>query len=123
MLVAVAATLNAQQGYQTFANDTVKGAQTKYVTSSVKCSYSGYATFDFTLDGFGTDSCTVTMQGNNQSTTWITVPSQIQQYKSATATNYQLVANPVQFLYYRLKIEGKATDTVKYSSPLFIYKK
>jgi hypothetical protein len=124
LLAFVALAVNAQQGYQTFKADTVKGAQTKYVTSSVNCQYSGYATFDFTLKGFGaSDSATVTLQGKNQGTTWFTVGSQIQVYKSNVATDYQLIANPVQFLSYRLKFQGKATDTVRISAPLFIYKR
>lgn len=122
-LVALGAAAHAQAGYQSFTADTVKGAQTKYFTSTVNAPYLGQVTFDFTLDGFGTDSCTVTLQGKNQGTTWLTVGTQIQQYKSATATNYQLYDYPVKFLNYRLKVEGKATDTVRISAPLLIYKR
>jgi len=122
--VALGAALHAQAGYQSFNADTVKGAQTKYFTSTVNCNYNGYATFDFTLKGFAaSDSCTVTLQGKNQGTTWLTVGTQIQVYKSNVATSYQLVANPVQFLTYRLQVVGKATDTVRISAPLFIYKR
>lgn len=124
MSVVLGITAFCQQGYQTFSADTVKGAQTHYITSTVNCAYNGFATFDFTLKGFGaSDSCTVTLEGKNQGTTWLTVGSQIQAYKSNVATNYQLIANPVQFLNYRLKIVGKATDTVRLSAPLFIYKR
>jgi hypothetical protein len=122
-LVALGAAAHAQAGYQTFVADTVKGAQTHYITSTVNCSYNGFATFDFTLDGFNTDSCTVTLQGKNQNTTWLTVGTQIQPYKSTTATSYQLIANPATYLNYRLKVEGKATDTVRLYNPLFIYKR
>lgn len=116
--------VNAQQGYQHFTADTVKGAQTHYLTSGVNVAYPGFVTFDFTLKGFGSsDSCTVTMQGKNQDSTWYTVSGQIQAYKSNVATNYQLIANPVTFLSYRLKIEGKATDTVRIYRPLLIYKR
>lgn len=124
LLAVIVTAVNAQAGYQTFNADTVKGAQTKYITSAVTCRENGYATFDFTLKGFAaSDSCTVTLQGKNQGTTWLTVGTQIQVYKSNVATSYQLVANPVQFLTYRLQIVGKATDTVRISAPLFIYKK
>ena len=122
-MVILGITANAQAGYQTFTLDTVKGAETIYFTSTVNCPYYGIATFDFTLDGFNTDSCTVTLQGKNQGTTWLTVGTQIQPYKSTAATAYQLIANPASYLNYRIKVEGKATDTVKVTLPLFIYKR
>lgn len=123
LLAILGIALNAQQGYQHFAADTVKGAKTHYITSGVNCAYSGYVTFDFSLKGFGTnDSATVTLQGQND-TTWYPVSGQIQAYKNNVTTSYQLTDNPVHFLKYRLKFQGKATDTVKMFNILLIYKR
>lgn len=123
LLVAVAVAANAQAGIQRFTLDTIKGAKSDTLTPGKKCVDVGLITFDFTLDGFGTDSCTVFLQGSNDAFTTHTAAVSSQAYKSATATTYQLGDNPNKFLNYRLIIKGVATDTVRYTNAIFIYKK
>lgn len=122
-MVAAAAAAHAQQGYQTFTQDTTKGAETVYFTSGVNCAYAGYASFEYTLDGFAAnDSVTVIMQGTNDAgTKWFNIDTTI--YESATAANYLLYENPAYYLKYRLKAAGKAGDTVLVKNVLFIYKR
>ena len=122
VLVIAAITVHAQAGYQSFTTDTVKGAQTKYKTSSVKAVEYGVVTFQFTADGFGSDSATFTLEGSNDFWTTSNVVS-VQPYKGTAATTYTLGQSPSMYISYRLKIEGEATDTVKYSNVLFVYKK
>jgi hypothetical protein len=122
-LVALGAAAHAQAGYQTMNADTVKGAQTHYITSTSGCPYYGYISFDYTIKGFGTgDSAYVQLQGKNQGTTWIDVGSKVG-YGSNASIDKQVTQNPSSFLNYRLKITGKTGDTVRVSAPLFIYKR
>lgn len=124
VMLVLGISLHAQQAYQTLSVDTVKGAQTKYFTATADVKYVGVATFDFTAKGFGTsDSCYFTLEGKNQGTTWLPVSGQTAKHGGTVAKDYQLIANPVTFINYRLKVLGKASDTCRISQPLFIYKK
>jgi hypothetical protein len=123
LIAVLGMALNAQQGYQQLANDSTKGAQTKYATSTVNCAYNGFVTFDFTVVNRQADTMLVILQGSNDAgTTYLDIDT-VSHKVTTTATNYQLVDNPCTFLKYRLKKIGSVNDTSYFSKQLFIYKR
>jgi hypothetical protein len=124
-LVLVAITASAQQGYQTFTNDTTKGAETIYFTSSVKVAYAGQIGFEGICDGFAaSDDVVIILQGTNdafatKSFDIDTIPT----YSSTTATPFILKDVPANYLFYRLKCVGASTDTVLIKNVIFNYKR
>ena len=112
-LVVVAMTASAQQGFQTFAADTING-DTAITTSTVSVPYNGFITFDFDVKGsndawvsYKTISTTTHIQG-----------------ASAVYTKYQLSASPATYLKYRLyKRAYEVADTAYFRYKVFIYKR
>lgn len=123
VMVIAAIAVHAQAGIQRFSTDTIKGAVSDTLTFGKKCADFGMITFDFTLDGFGTDSCTVFLQGSNDNFSSHVMTISSQAYKSATANTYQLYDNPNKYLNYRAIIKGNANDTIKYTNAIFIFKR
>jgi hypothetical protein len=126
MLVGLGLTLNAQAGYQTFTDIVTMGAQTKYLTATVKCAYVGQISFEGILDGrAASDDVVVILQGSNDNfaTTKLVAIDTIPTYSSTTATPFYMTDIPADFLYYRLKCIGAITDTVDIKNVIFIYKR
>jgi len=123
LLVVLGIAANAQAGYQTFTADTTKGAQTKYITSTVATPYMGLASFEFTLKGFAaSDDIVVTLQGSNDSFTKV-FDVDTTTYSATTVNSYVMIDNPAKYLKYRLKLVGASGDTVRVYNPIFIYKR
>jgi hypothetical protein len=123
MLLVLGASAFSQAGYQQLANDSTKGAQTKYATSTVSAAYNGFITFDFTVVNRQADTMLVVLQGSNDGgTTYLDIDTAIHKV-TTTATNYQLSDYPCKFLKYRLKKIGSVNDTSYFSKQLFIYKR
>lgn len=125
LLVMVAMIVSAQQGYQTLTNDTTKGAETLYFTSTVRVAYVGQIGFEGICDGFAaSDDVVIILQGTNDgfATKAFNIDT-IPTYSSTTATPFILKDVPADYLYYRLKCTGASTDTVLIKNVLFIYKR
>lgn len=125
MLVGLGLTLNAQQAYQTFPNDTTEGDVNEYFTSTVKCGYVGQISFEGILDGFAaSDDVVVILQGTNDSfaTKAFNIDT-IPTYSSTTATKFILKDVPADYLYYRLLCDGASGDTVLIKNVIFMYKR
>lgn len=123
MIVAIAA--NAQQAYQTFTQDTTKGAETIYFTATAKVPYVGQISFEGICDGFAaSDDVVIILQGTNDSfaTKAFNIDT-IPTYSSTTPTPFILKDVPADYLYYRLKCTGAATDTVLIKNVIFQYKR
>ena len=124
LLAVLGIAVNAQQGYQTFAADTVKG-DTLTTSPSVKSPYNGFVTFDYTFTGYSAgDTAYVDFQGSNDDgTTWQTL-STTTLIQGTTTANQHLVDNPAEYLKYRfVKRAYEVTDTVIFSNKVYIYKR
>jgi hypothetical protein len=122
--VVLGITANAQAGYQTFANDTVKG-DTLTTTATVNVPYNGFVTWDYTCTGYSAgDTVYIDFQGSNNSwTTWQTL-STTTFIQGTTTANQHLVDDPAEYLRYRLvKRAYEVTDTAIFTNKLFIYKR
>jgi hypothetical protein len=116
--------VSAQQGYQTFTVDTIKG-DTSVTTATVNVKYDGFVTWDYTYAGYTTgDTMIVDFQGSNNSwTTWQTLSSDTLIH-GTTAANQHLVDDPAEYLRYRLyKRAYEVSDTAIFTNKLFIYKR
>ena len=124
LFVVLGMTVNAQQGYQTFAADTING-DTLITTSTVNIPYDGFVTWDYTYDGkSANDTAYVDFQGSNDNwTTWQTL-STTTLIDGTTAVNQHLVDDPAEYMRYRLvKRAYEVTDTVIFKNKLFIYRR
>lgn len=123
LFVALGVTVNAQQGYQQFANDTTAGDSTNYTTATVNVKYNGFVTFDLTANGAaGGDVVTMILQGSNDN--WTTVQNMdTLTHTGDTEADYHFVDNPAEYLRYRLEKTTGAGDTAYYSNQLFIFKR
>lgn len=125
LLAFVAFAVNAQQGYQTFANDTVKG-DTLTTSSTVNVPYNGFVTFDFNVKGKAVgDTVYIDLQGSNDNWTSVKTISTTTHIQAGTAyTNYQLLANPATYLKYRIRKRAyEVADTAYFTNKIFIYKR
>lgn len=125
LFVALGVTLNAQQGYQTFTQDTTLGDETIYFTSTVKCPYVGQISFEGICDGFAaSDDVVIILQGTNDAfaTKAFNIDT-IPTYSSTTATPFILKDVPADYLYYRLLCDGASGDTVLIKNVIFQYKR
>jgi hypothetical protein len=117
-LFAIAIGVNCQQWNTVFANDTTKGAQTKYATSTNQVLlYRGLVTFQFTS---AHDVATVTLEGNNKGDVWYPVDTIA--CSGATAVNNRFTVINPEFVYYRLRKLGNGGDTCYFTNQRFIYK-
>lgn len=109
-----------------FANDTVKGAQTKYFTSGYKVKdYSGIVLFSLVKTDIADSLSALNIQGANHSDFTDAVNLGSTAALAATTTNgatilYETVP---KYMYYRLRATCAAGDTVAISKVKFIYKK
>lgn len=125
LFVVLGTTLNAQQTYQTFTQDTTKGAETIYFTATAKAGYVGQISFEGICDGFAaSDDVVIILQGTNDSfaTKAFNIDT-IPTYSSTTPTPFILKDVPADYLYYRLKCTGAATDTVLIKNVIYQYKR
>lgn len=125
MLVGLGLTLNAQQAYQTFTQDTTEGNMDIYFTATAKCGYVGQISFEGILDGFAaSDDVVVILQGTNDSfaTKAFNIDT-IPTYSSTTPTKFILKDIPADYLYYRLYCDGATGDTVLIKNVIFMYKR
>lgn len=125
MLVVLGTVASAQQGLQTFTQDTTLGNETIYFTSSVKVPYVGNITFEGICDGFAaSDDVVIILQGTNDSfATKAFDIDTIPTYSSTTPTPFILKDVPAEYLYYRLKCIGATGDTVLIKNVQFTYKR
>jgi hypothetical protein len=126
LLLLVALSVNAQQGVQTFAADTING-DTLVTTSTVNVPYNGFVTFDFDVKGKAqNDTVLIDFQGSNDNWTSFKTISTTTHIQGASAvyTKYQLSASPATYMRYRLyKRAYEVADTAYFRYKIFIYKR
>lgn len=126
ILLFVAFSVSAQQGFQTFAADTING-DTATTTSTVNVVYNGFVTFDFDVKGKAqNDTVYIDFQGSNDAwTSYKTISTTTHiQGASAVYTKYQLSASPATYLRYRIvKRPLAVADTAYFANKVFIYKR
>lgn len=124
LLAVLGMAANAQQIYQTFATDTVKG-DTLITTANADIKYNGFVTWDYTFTGYSTgDTAYVDFQGSNDDWTTYQTLSTTTLIAGTTAANQHLVDNPAEYLNYRLvKRAYEVTDSVIFTNKIYIYKK
>lgn len=107
MLFALPLCMQGQAINQSFASDTTKGAQTKYMTGAKESLlYQGYLTFQFTT---AHDAVTATLQGRNGGNVWFDIDTIT--VSGATAVNRKFTQHPPEYVYYRVKFVGNPGDT------------
>lgn len=115
--------LNGQQAYELFDTDTIKGADTLYMTADAKIRYNGFVTFSYIAQGLNAgDRATFCFQGTNNSFEDAT-DLFFDAYIGNTASPNTFFHNPATFLRYRVMITGNNNDTVVFSNNKFIYKR
>ena len=116
--------LEAQQIYQEFAADTVKG-DTLTTNSVADVKWNGFITWDYTYAGYSAgDTAYVDFQGSNDDWTTYQTISTTTLIHGTTAANQHLVDNPAEYMNYRLVKRAYAVaDTVIFTNKLYIYKR
>lgn len=125
LIVVLGITANAQQVFQTFANDTVKG-DTLVTAATASIPYFGIVTFDFNVKCKAVgDTVYIDFQGSNDNFASVKTISTTTHIQSGTAyTNYQLLANPATYLKYRItKRAYEISDTAYFTHKIFIFKR
>jgi len=116
MLVSVL--VQGQAANQVFANDTTKGAETKYFTGTKEAGiYQGVAGFVFTT---AHDADSVFLEGCYNTNAWY--PIDTVKASGTAAVNRELYQTPPRFKYYRLRRKGIAGDTCYYSNVRYYLK-
>jgi len=124
LFLALGVSANAQQVYQEFAVDTIKG-DTATTTATADVKYAGFVTWDYTYAGYTAgDTCYVDFQGSNDDWTTSQTLSTTTLIHGTTAANQHLVDDPAEYMNYRLvKRAFEAQDTVVFTNKLFIFKR
>ena len=115
---------NAQQTYQTFTTDTVKGDTVTFI-SAADVKYNGFVTWDYTVTGYSTgDTVYIDFKGSNDDWTTSQTLSTTTFIQGTTAANQHLVDNPAEFINYGLTMRAyEATDSARFTNVLYIYKR
>lgn len=112
------ASVQGQAANQVFANDTTKGAQTKYFTGTKEASiYQGIVGFTFTTSH---DADSVFLEGCYTTNAWYSIDTVA--VTGATSKNRELYQTPPKYKYYRLRRKGTAGDTCYYSNVRYFLK-
>ena len=112
------ASVQGQAANQVFANDTTKGAQTKYFTGTKEASiYQGIAGFVFTT---AHDNDSVFFEGCYTTNSWYVIDTVI--VTGSASVNREVYQTPPRYKNYRLRRKGIAGDTCYYSNVRYYLK-
>lgn len=110
--------VQGQAANQVFANDTTKGAETKYFTGTKEAGiYQGIAGFVFTT---AHDNATFFLEGCYTTNNWQPIDTLV--VTGATLTSRKMTQSPPVYKYYRLRVLGSATDTCYIQNVRYILK-